>query len=155
LWNSDWTWTDMENVFFSIGSNMGDRRSALDKAVELLDQKLGGSRLAVSDYIETPSWGFDAPDFLNAVVAYGIEDPDGLKILDICKEIEAEMGRKENVEYDDNGQRIYHSRPIDIDILLIGDRKINEERLTVPHPLMEKRDFVMIPLAQVKEKLNF
>lgn len=143
-----------ENVFLSLGSNQGDRRYNLDRATELLTEGLGEMPIAVSDYLETESWGFDAPDFLNSVVAFSLEDPDGFSILALCKEIERTMGREENVEYDGEGNRIYHSRPIDIDIIEIGERNIESETLTVPHPLAYERDFVKIPLAQVKRKLK-
>jgi len=143
-----------ETVFLSLGSNQGDRKFNLDHAIELLGTKLGHQPAAISDYIETKSWGFEAPDFLNAAVAFEIEDPDGFEILRICKEIERQMGREETPLFDDRGRRIYHSRPIDIDILLIGESIIDTEVLKVPHPLMEKRDFVMIPLAQVQRKLE-
>lgn len=144
----------MEKVYLSLGSNLGDRKANLDKAVELLSAELGTSPLAVSDYIETESWGFDAPQFMNAALAFELDDPDGYELLGICKNIESGMGREENVVYDEEGKRIYHSRIIDIDILLIGDRKIDSKTLTVPHPLMEQREFVMVPLRQIRNEIE-
>jgi len=144
----------MEKVYLSLGSNLGDRKANLDKAVELLSAELGSSPLAVSDYIETESWGFDAPQFMNAALAFELDDPDGFELLRICKKIESCMGREENVVYDEEGKRIYHSRIIDIDILLIGDRKIDSRTLTVPHPLMEQREFVMVPLRQIRNEIE-
>lgn len=144
----------IENVYLSLGSNQGDRKYNLDRATELLTEGLGIAPAAVSDYIVTESWGFEAPDFLNSVVAFLLDDPDAYSILALCKEIERTMGREEMVEYGEDGRRIYHSRPIDIDIIEIGHRKIESETLTVPHPLAGERDFVQIPLAQVKQKLN-
>ena len=70
-------------------------------------------------------------------------------ILETCKDIERRMGRKGEPEYDEYGKRIYSSRPIDIDILLFGDHKIDCPELTVPHKLMYDRDFVMIPLKEI------
>ena len=144
----------VETVFLSLGSNLGDRAANLDRALSVLEERLGKAPEAVSDYIETESWGFDAPDFINAVAAFKLEDVDGVKLLGICKDIEKEMGRDEALEYGNDGRRIYHSRVIDIDILLIGERTIDLENLKVPHPLMEQRDFVMIPLRQVQNMLN-
>ena len=71
------------------------------------------------------------------------------KLLDICKDIERRLGRLEHPLYDENGKRIYTSRPIDIDILLFGDNKIDCPELTVPHKLMYERDFVMLPLKEI------
>ena len=74
-------------------------------------------------------------------------------ILEICKDIERRLGRIGEPEYDDKGERIYRNRPIDIDILLFGDNKIDCPELTVPHKLMCERDFVMVPLNEIKYKL--
>ena len=63
------------------------------------------------------------------------------------------MGRKEIIEYDSEGNRIYHDRIIDIDILLYGDRTIEESDLIVPHPRMKEREFVMKPLSEISSKV--
>jgi len=70
-------------------------------------------------------------------------------ILETCKDIERRLGRTGEPEYDAEGNRIYVSRPIDIDILLFGDHEIDCPELTVPHKLMYERDFVMIPLKEI------
>ena len=77
-------------------------------------------------------------------------EAEGLMILEICKDIERRLGRTGEPEYDAEGKRIYHSRPIDIDILLLGDNNIDCPELTVPHRFMYERDFVMIPLKEIK-----
>ena len=77
-------------------------------------------------------------------------EAEGLMILEICKGIEERMGRTGVPQYDERGERIYSDRPIDIDILLLGDHKIDCPELTVPHKLMYERDFVMIPLNEIK-----
>ena len=74
-------------------------------------------------------------------------------ILEICKSVERRLGRTGAPQYDERGERIYSDRPIDIDILLFGDDHINCEELTVPHKLMYERDFVMIPLKEINDKL--
>lgn len=93
---------------------------------------------------------------MNAAVMYELEltkgynpEAEGLMILEICKDIERRLGRTGKPQYDEKGERIYTSRPIDIDILLFGDNKIDSEELTVPHKLMYERDFVMIPLREI------
>ena len=70
-------------------------------------------------------------------------EAEALMILEICKDIERRMGRTGEPQYDEKGERIYSDRPIDIDILLFGDNKIDCPELTVPHKLMYERDFVM------------
>ena len=112
---------------------------------------------AVSSFIETEPWGFESDEkFINAVVMYELKLPEGynpeaqgLMILEICKDIERRLGRRGEPQYDEKGERIYSSRPIDIDILLFGDNRIDCEELTVPHKLMYERDFVMVPLEEI------
>lgn len=140
----------MKEVYFSIGSNQGDRLAKLNAAVEMLEQRLGkGSLLRRSSVIETKAWGFEAPDFLNCAVCLR-SDKQPLEILRICKEIESALGRTPAApQYDADGKRIYHDRPIDIDILLYGDEKVELPELRIPHPLMRERDFVMLPLKEI------
>ena len=136
------------DVYFSLGSNQGDRQALLDEALRRLDAAIGRPYEALSSIIETPSWGFEGPDFLNCVVRYRTaRRPHTL--LRICKRIERAMGRRENLEYDAEGRRIYHDRPIDIDILLYGDETVDTPELKIPHPLMKQRDFVMRPLEEI------
>lgn len=140
----------MEDVYFSLGSNMGDRKGNLLTALEKMDAAFGTHYVRLSSFLETESWGFDADPFINCAVMYRL-DADPEDVLDICKRIEREMGRKERIEYGTDGKRVYHSRIIDIDILYFGNRSIDTPRLTVPHPLIGERDFVKIPLAEIME----
>lgn len=139
---------------------MGDRKAFLDESIDRLAQMLETPVVAVSDYLETKAWGFEGADFLNAAVVFEVDideeskEEKGLQILDICKEIERQMGRAGDPEWDGNGNRIYRDRPVDIDILKIGDLEIKHPRLVVPHPLAAVRDFVKIPVKQVEEKLQ-
>ncbi len=134
-------------LYLSLGSNLGDRQKNLELAVDKLDAVLG-THLKLSSIMETPSWGFEGNDFLNCAVSYETEK-DAYEVLELCKRIEVEMGRKENLEHDKDGKRIYHDRIMDIDILLYGDLSIHSPELTVPHPLMKERDFVMLPLMEI------
>ena len=153
---------NMEKVelYLSLGSNQGDRRLNIEHAVSMLNIELKKPYKVISSLLETEPWGFDSEDkFLNAAVLYELELPKGynaeaeaLMILEICKDIERRLGRTGRPQYDENGGRIYTSRPIDIDILLFGDNKIDCPELTVPHRLMYERDFVMIPLNEIKLK---
>ena len=126
----------------------------------MLNVELGTPYTAVSSLLETEPWGFESEDkFLNAAVRYQLRlrkgynpEAEGLMILEICKDIERKLGRTGKPQYDERGERIYTDRPIDIDILLFGDNKIDCEELTVPHKHMYERDFVMIPLNEINDK---
>lgn len=146
----------LTEVYFGLGSNQGDRRRNLETALEELDRSLGSHYSALSGFIRTKSWGFDGADFLNAVVRYELRLPEGgsmeesgLDLLDRVKRIEALMGRKERIETKSDGQRVYHDRNIDIDILFMGNASVSHERLQLPHPLIARREFVLIPLKEV------
>ena len=149
--------TEKVELYLSLGSNQGDRRLNIEHAVSMLNIELKKPYKAISSLLETEPWGFDSEDkFLNAAVLYELELPKGynpeaeaLMILEICKDIERRLGRTGSPQYDEHGARIYASRPIDIDILLFGDNKIDCPELTVPHKLMYERDFVMIPLREI------
>ena len=150
---------DIEKVdlYLSLGSNQGDRERNIENALSLLNVELKTPYRAVSSFLETEPWGFESDQkFLNAAVHYELmfhkgynPEAEGLMILEICKDIERRLGRTGEPEYDEKGLRIYRSRPIDIDILLFGDNKIDCPELTVPHKLMYERDFVMIPLKEI------
>lgn len=146
-----------ERLFLSLGSNQGDRRHNIEAAIAMLNIELKTPYKAVSSFIETEPWGFESDEkFINAVVMYELQLPEGynpeaqgLMILEICKDIERRLGRRGEPQYDEKGERIYSSRPIDIDILLFGDNRIDCKELTVPHKLMYERDFVMVPLEEI------
>ena len=145
------------DLYLSLGSNQGDRAENIENAISLLNIELKTPYKAVSSLLETEPWGFESDEkFLNAAVHYQIRLKKGynpeaecLMILEICKDIERRLGRKEVLEYDEAGERIYHNRPIDIDILLFGEHRIDCPELTIPHKLMYERDFVMIPLKEI------
>ncbi len=143
----------MERVYLLLGTNLGDRYENLSTAVSLIKQKLSShllSEIVLSSIHETVPDGFVSDNlFLNQAVGFDTNlDPHSLLVL--CKQIEAMMGRAdEGVKYDIQGERIYHSRVIDIDILLFGDRTINLPDLIIPHPRMYQREFAMIPLKEI------
>jgi 2-amino-4-hydroxy-6-hydroxymethyldihydropteridine diphosphokinase len=126
---------------------VGDRESQLRRAVEDLRAR-GVAVEAVSSLYETEPVGevLDQPDFLNAAIRIETElGPD--QLLDLCKEIEAEHGR--NLE----GPR-HSPRPIDIDLLLLGELELSTERLTLPHPEVTSRRFVLAPLLELDPALT-
>lgn len=154
---------DMEKVdlYLSLGSNQGDRERNIEDALSLLNIELKSPYKAVSSLLETEPWGFESNQkFLNVAAHYELMLPkgynpeaEGLMILEICKDIERRLGRTGEPEYDQNGQRMYRNRPIDIDILLFGDNRIDCRELTVPHKLMYEREFVMVPLREIATAL--
>ena len=130
-------------VYLGLGTNIGDKKENLARAIEKLSLALGECK-ALSSLIETEPWGFDSCNsFLNCAAAFdtGLSP---LELLDTTERIERELGRTAKSS---NGN--YHDRIIDIDILFYGNTIIKSERLTVPHPLMQQRRFVLEPLAEI------
>jgi len=131
----------------SLGSNVGDREANLARALELLDEH-GVEVLAVSALYETEPVGeiLDQPDFLNAVarVRTGKEP---LELLDTCKAVEVELGRV-------FGGPRHGPRPLDVDVLLLGDVELDHERLTLPHAEVTSRRFVLEPLLELDPDLT-
>jgi deoxyguanosine kinase len=133
------------NVYLSLGSNMGNRFEFLQNAVNLLFEEVG-SIVKISSVYETPAMGFEGEPFFNCAV-WMQTDLKPSKILKTVLEIEKTLGRKRNTS------KTYSSRPIDIDILFIDDLIIESEKLTVPHPEMANRKFVLQPLAELNSQL--
>ena len=131
----------MATVYLGLGTNIGNRKENLTRAIGLLSLALG-HYTALSSFIETAPWGFNSDNaFLNCTVAFDTELTPH-QLLDTTENIERELGRTSK----SNGG-IYHDRVIDIDILLYGSETVSTARLTIPHPLMHMRDFVLEPLA--------
>lgn len=129
-----------EQVYLSLGTNLGNRQKNISKAVALLNFFLCRKYDALSETIETKAVGFDGPDFLNCVARYTVRrSPESL--LRTCKRIERLMGRRDAPEYDKNGRRIFHDRIIDIDILYYGNLEMSTPELTIPHPRLKDRPF--------------
>lgn len=132
----------MATAYLSLGTNIGNKRRNLITAAALLAERVGDI-LALSDIYETEPWGFESENtFLNAALALRtLLSP--LELLDATRLIEIEMGRVKK----SNGT--YQDRIIDIDILMYDDIVMQTLQLTIPHPLMHKRSFVMEPLAEI------
>lgn len=135
-------------AYLGIGTNLGDRTSNLNSAVNLINEQ-AGHVLACSSFIETEPWGFSSDNaFLNAVVEIDtLHSPHDL--LRVTQEIERSMGRMHKSV---NG--VYSDRIIDIDILLYGDLTVNDSELIIPHPLMWQRRFVYEPLLEIAPHLK-
>ncbi len=129
----------------SLGTNLGNRRGNIREAIERIGEQVGVVTRQSALY-ETKPWGFSSPnDFINACVLV----ETGLaprQLLEATQRIEKEMGR--TLKSVDGS---YHDRIIDIDILTYDDWKVDEPDLKIPHPLMEEREFVMVPLREILE----
>ena len=139
-------------IYFGIGTNLGDREANLRAALRLLDERVG-EQLACSSVYRSAPQGFSSDnEFANIAVAY-LTSHSLENLLLITQQIEREMGRTEKSI---NG--IYHDRVIDIDLLKATHHSSpithHSSTLTLPHPRMQERDFVMIPLREVENALN-
>ena len=141
----------MHTVFLSLGTNLGDKERNLNDAIAHIQRRIG-TVVAKSAFVQTEPWGFESDNsFLNAAIKVEtIQSPE--QVLHQTQEIERMLGR---VSKSVDGK--YHDRIIDIDILLYyvdsvinGDGlHISTPELTIPHPLMNERDFVLIPLKEI------
>jgi len=131
------------SLYLSLGSNLGDREEMLNRAIALIGERVGEVQ-RVSSFIETEPWGFKSKHpFLNAAcLVLTTLSPE--QCLEATQQIERELGRKRKSR---NG--VYHDRPIDIDLLMYDDVELSTPKLTLPHPRMKERDFVMIPLREI------
>ena len=135
----------LRRAHLGLGSNVGDRAAALQAAVDGLAAAEGVTPVAVSPVYETePVGGPEQPEYLNAVVAVET-DRTPRELLEIAKRLEDEAGRVP-------GER-WGPRPLDIDVLLVGDDEVDEPDLVVPHPRLYERAFVMAPLADLDPML--
>jgi 2-amino-4-hydroxy-6-hydroxymethyldihydropteridine diphosphokinase len=129
----------MATSYLSLGANLGDRLATLRAAIEALAAI--GTVSAVSPLYETTPVGYvDQPDFLNAAVRLDT-DRLPLPLLDALNKIEAEMGRVRSFQN--------APRTLDLDLLLYDDEIVNTPRLTIPHPRMHERAFVLAPLSEI------
>lgn len=128
-------------VYIALGSNMGDRMTHLQSAVNAIENQVGNV-LACAPVYETPSWGFEGHPFLNScLVAESTKRPD--EIMSLLLKIEATHGRTRSE------QKGYSDRTLDLDLLMVDEVQMESPQLQLPHPSMHKRRFVLQPLSQV------
>ncbi len=137
-----------KRVYLGLGTNSGNRQDNLQRAIEALSLALG-LPAACSSFMESEPWGFESKNsFLNCVVAFDTH-LSPTELLNTTEDIERRLGRtKKSI----GGQ--YCDRTIDIDILFYGNEVIQSERLTVPHPLLHLRNFVLLPLHEIAPQLR-
>jgi 2-amino-4-hydroxy-6-hydroxymethyldihydropteridine diphosphokinase len=135
----------VSKVYLGLGSNLGDKEENIHNAIKLISERVG---LVVrqSSLITTEPWGFESDNvFVNAVILCETKLTPR-QVLRATQKIERELGRTHKSV---GGH--YTDRLIDIDILLYDDLRVDEPDLQIPHPLMQERDFVMIPLGEIRD----
>lgn len=141
-------------VYLGLGTNLGDRKANIEQAIRLIGERIGAV-VRQSSLIETEPWGFESPNlFLNAVILCETERTPR-EVLRLTQKIERDMGRRKKTSLNSKRSSLnYSDRPIDIDILLYDDITVDEPDLKIPHPLMQQRDFVMVPLGEIMNKMK-
>jgi 2-amino-4-hydroxy-6-hydroxymethyldihydropteridine diphosphokinase len=135
-------------AFIGLGSNLGDRRATIERALELLDAAPGVRVLAVSTLRDTdPVGDAEQPDFLNGAVEVETELP-ARELLAVLNGIEDELGRVRDPA------RRFGPRTLDLDLLLYGDGTVDEPDLVVPHPRLVEREFALEPLVELDPSLR-
>ncbi len=146
----------VHTTYLSLGTNLGDKEHNLVSAITEIGRRIGPVR-AQSAFLATEPWGFESENtFLNAAIRVETE-LSPLALLKVTQQIERDMGRTQKSTVNSQlstancqlSTVTYHDRIIDIDILLYDDLHINTPKLTIPHPLMYERDFVLIPLKEI------
>lgn len=133
----------MAKVYLGLGTNLGDKEANLHAAIEKINERIGKVASLSAFYVTDP-WGFSSDHpFLNAA-CYVVTTLSPLEILRETQAIERELGRLTK-----SLLGVYGDRPIDIDLLLYDDLILQNPILTLPHPLMHERRFVMEPLAEI------
>jgi len=131
-------------VFLGLGSNLGNRQRSIERAAELLSEALESIQLSTI-YTAPPMYEERQPEFLNAVLR-GKTQLSPTKLLGLVKQIEADMGRTPGPKH---GPRI-----LDIDILFYGNQVVDMPTLTIPHPGIPERPFVLAPLAEIAPEVR-
>lgn len=130
-------------VYFGLGSNLGNKEENIHEAIRRIGELIGTVECQSTLLVSEP-WGFESDNtFVNAAIRCSTE-LEPMEVLRLTQEIERAMGRtRKSVDGE------YHDRIIDIDILIYDNLHVDKKELKLPHPLMEERDFVMIPLKEV------
>lgn len=129
---------NQHRVVLSLGSNQGNRLENIEKCLQLIHKEVG-TIVKVSKVYESPSWGFESDAFYNgAILIHTYKNPE--EVLNLVLKIENQLGRVRSA------QQGYQSRTIDIDLIAFNEEIIDSENLQIPHPLLQDRKFVLLPL---------
>jgi len=134
-----------------LGSNLGKREFYIRLANRLVEWEVGRV-VQRSSVIETPAWGFESDPFLNQVIVVATE-LSPLELLDVLQGIERRLGRTQKSTVED-GKPVYHARTIDLDILDYDRMRYHDDRLTLPHPRIAEREFVLASLRELGISLD-
>ena len=139
---------NMHKVYLALGSNLGDREATIQEAIRLIGERIG-TVVSQSSLIESEPWGFESEHtFLNgAILVETTLSPR--EVLAAIQQTERDLGKNSSHATKRRLLPTYKDRPIDIDILLYDDLRVNEPDLKIPHPLMHERPFVMQPLHEI------
>jgi 2-amino-4-hydroxy-6-hydroxymethyldihydropteridine diphosphokinase len=144
----------LHQVYLGLGSNLGDKEENIRKAITLINEQIG-TVVRQSALFYSEPWGFESENqFVNAAICVSTTLTPH-QVLKANKRIECQLGKTEAHATERKFQTTYHDRPIDIDILLYDDLHIDEPELKIPHPLMQERDFVMIPLREIRDAITY
>tara|TARA_R110002020_G_scaffold394811_4_gene604837 strand:- start:256 stop:1389 length:1134 start_codon:yes stop_codon:yes gene_type:complete len=136
----------LQDILLSLGSNQGNSFENLQDAVDLIFERIG-QVVRISPVYKTQAWGFEGPDFLNGAI-WVKSRMSSRKILEEINAIEKQLGRHRN-RRSTNPEKGYQNRTIDIDILFYGDEVRETKTLTLPHPELQNRKFVLEPLNDI------
>lgn len=135
----------MATAYINLGSNIGDRRPTIGRAVALIERAFGAAARR-SDWFESEPWGFDSPNqFVNLGVAIETGDMAPVEILRTLRAIERRIDPSPHRD----ASGAYIDRTIDIDLIAVDDIVTDTPELTLPHPRMTQRDFVIIPMLRL------
>ena len=144
----------LHQVYLGLGSNLGDKEENLRKAITLINEQIG-TVVRQSAFFYSEPWGFESENqFVNAAILVETTLTPH-QLLKATQRIERLLGKttahatERPSDINHRPSSLYHDRPIDIDILIFDDLHIDEPQLKIPHPLMQMRDFVMIPLREI------
>lgn len=141
----------MTDIYISLGSNLGDRKENLRAAIDELENM--GFELTASSIYRTAGWGDGSlMEFYNQVV-YLKSNIEPYSLLKKLKEIEKKLGRGPSPKTEQEGRRVYQDRIIDLDILYMDNEVIDSEDLSIPHPQIPLRRFVLEPLSEIAPNL--
>ena len=144
----------LHQVYLGLGSNLGDKEENLRKAITLINEQIG-TVVRQSAFFYSEPWGYESENqFVNAAILVETTLTPH-QLLKATQRIERQLGKttahatERPSDINHQPSALYHDRPIDIDILIFDDLHIDEPQLKIPHPLMQMRDFVMIPLREI------
>ena len=137
----------MSRIYLGIGSSLGDKEQNIKTALKLVEERVG-KIIIQSSICQTMPWGFHSDNIFFNAAACVETNLTPMQVLSVIKMIEMEMGRTSK-----SSQGMYADRIIDLDLLFYEDQVINEVMLTVPHPLLQYRMFVLMPMTEIAPDL--